>query len=221
MEPFKGRIMKLVFLGSPGAGKGTAAKTIVKKYQLIHISTGDIFREAVKNQTPLGLQVKDILNSGSLIPDELTIELVKARLQEQDAAGGYILDGFPRTLAQAEAFNQFARIDAVVNFTVEDPEVIIKRLTGRRICKSCNAIYHIYTNPPAKEGICDQCGAALYTREDDTITAVKQRLEVYSEQTAPLISYYEKLGLLRNIDASLTAEATEQQVSALLDTLKG
>jgi len=212
--------MKLVFLGSPGAGKGTAAKNILGKYHLLHISTGDIFREAIKNQTPLGLKVKDIVQSGGLIPDQLTIELVKARLQEKDAAGGYILDGFPRTLAQAEAFSQFTNIDAVVNFIVENTDIIIKRLTGRRTCKSCNAIYHIDSTPPAKEGICDQCGAALYTREDDTAVAVKQRLEVYQEQTAPLINYYKKLGLLRDIDAALTAEKTEQQLSALLDTIK-
>lgn len=211
--------MKLIFLGPPGAGKGTIAKMIKNNYKILHISTGDLFRAAVKNETPLGLKVKDILNAGGLIPDELTIELVKDRLQQNDVAEGYILDGFPRTIPQAEALSEFTAINAVLNFKIEKEDVIIQRLTGRRTCKACGAIFHIQNNPPRTEGVCDNCGKELYTRADDEISAVTQRLEVYKKQTAPLIAYYENTGLLKDIDASQNPETTRQQVADILKKL--
>jgi len=208
--------MNLIFLGPPGAGKGTIAKMIFDEFQLIHISTGDLFRAAVKNNTPLGLQVKDILNAGGLIPDTLTIELVKARLSEPDALHGYILDGFPRTIVQADALGKFAKLSAVINFKIDNEAVIIQRLTGRRTCKGCGAIFHITNTPPAKEGICDKCQQALYTRDDDKLEAVTNRLEVYKAQTAPLIAYYAKLGLMVDIDAAMPAAETQKSLIAVL-----
>ena len=192
--------MKLVFLGPPGAGKGTLAAKAVEFLQIPHISTGAIFRAAIANKTTLGLKVKEIIDAGKLVDDETTIALVRERLAEADAQKGYILDGFPRTIAQAEALEGFSMVDRVVNFDIPDTAVI-ERLSGRRVCKNCGANYHILFNKPKKEGICDLCGGELYTRDDDKAEAIQKRLEVYRAQTAPLIDYYRKKGLLVDVDA--------------------
>jgi len=191
--------MKLIFLGPPGAGKGTIADLAVEKLGLPHISTGDLFRAAVKNGTPLGLKVKDIMAAGGLVPDELTIALVKERLAERDTAKGWVLDGFPRTIPQAEALEGIASADSAVNFDVAD-EIVVGRLSGRRVCKSCGKIYHVKNMPPRKEGVCDVDGGELYIRDDDKEAAIKVRLDTYRKQTAPLIDWYGKKGKLLTID---------------------
>jgi adenylate kinase len=193
--------MKLIFLGPPGAGKGTISDLAVDKLGLPHISTGDLFRAAVKNGTPLGLKVKDIMASGGLVPDELTIELVKERLSQPDAAKGWILDGFPRTIPQAEALDKIAAVDSVVNFDVADA-IVVDRLSGRRMCRTCGKIYHVRNIPPKKEGVCDVDGGELYIRDDDKAEAIQVRLETYRKQTAPLIDWYAKKGKLLTIDAA-------------------
>jgi adenylate kinase len=193
--------MKFVFLGPPGAGKGTMASDAARDFRVPHISTGELFREAVKAGSPLGLSVKAILDSGSLVPDQLTVDLVKERLARLDAATGWILDGFPRTVAQAEALGTMNPPDLVVNFDVAD-EAVVSRLAGRRGCPSCGKIYHIKNVPPKKEGICDACGLALVQRPDDAEAAIRHRLSTYRAQTAPLIGFYDKLKLLLTIDAT-------------------
>lgn len=196
--------MRIVLLGPPGAGKGTQAAKIITTYNVPHISTGDIFRKNLKEGTPLGAKAKEFMDRGLLVPDELVVDLVNDRLTADDCKNGFMLDGFPRTVFQGEALeselskNQIA-LTAVVNINVNS-DLLLKRLTGRRICKSCGATYHIYLNKPKTEGVCDQCGGELYQREDDTEATVKKRLEVYEEQTQPLIDYYSKKGLLVNID---------------------
>ena len=192
--------MKLIFLGPPGAGKGTLAAEVAALYGIPHISTGDIFRAAIREGTPLGVKVKAIIDSGALVGDDVTIELVRERLSKEDAQGGFILDGFPRTIAQAEALAGIADIDSAVNFDISDADVI-SRLSGRRVCKNCGKSYHIENMKPKKEGTCDDCGGELYTRDDDREEAIKKRLEVYREQTAPLIAYYGERGRLKDIDA--------------------
>jgi len=191
--------MKLIFLGPPGAGKGTIADLAVKALGLPHISTGDLFRAAVKDETPLGLKVKGILASGGLVPDDVTIALVRERLAAPDARSGWILDGFPRTIPQAEALEGIAPADKVVNFDVAD-EVVIGRLSTRRVCRGCGKIYNVRTMPPKKEGVCDSCGGEVYTRDDDKESSIKTRLENYRRQTAPLIEWYGKRGKLLTID---------------------
>ncbi|MGA2546693.1 MAG: adenylate kinase [Rectinemataceae bacterium] len=191
--------MKLIFLGPPGAGKGTIADLAVEKLALPHISTGDLFRAAVKNGTPLGLKVKDIMASGGLVPDELTIALVQERLARKDASLGWVLDGFPRTIPQAEALERIAAVDAAVNFEVAD-EIVVGRLSGRRVCRTCGKTYHVKNMAPKREGVCDVDGGELYTRDDDKEAAIKVRLETYRKQTAPLIDWYAKKGRLLTID---------------------
>lgn len=208
--------MKLVFLGPPGAGKGTLAAKAVELLQIPHISTGAIFRTAIANKTPLGLKVKEIIDAGRLVDDETTIALVRERLAEADAQKGYILDGFPRTIAQAEALEGFSRIDRVVNFDIPDAAVI-ERLSGRRVCKNCGANYHILFSKPKKDGICDLCGGELYTRDDDKPEAIQKRLEVYRAQTAPLIDYYRKKELLVDVDAR---PAVDQVITNFRQVLK-
>ncbi len=210
--------MNLIFLGPPGAGKGTQAKTTSKTYGILHISTGDIFRKAVADRTELGKQVKEIMERGDLVPDNLTISLVKERLAEDDVKHGYILDGFPRTVLQAEELAEFQKIDAVINFQLSKEE-IIRRLSGRRICSGCGAIYHITDYPPRVPGICDKCGEKLYHREDDKVEAVEKRLEVYNNQTEPLISFYRARNLLYDIDSSINPENSEQQIKKILDKI--
>jgi len=210
--------MQLIFLGPPGAGKGTLAGRIAQRYGIPQVSTGDIFREAVKNQTELGHKVKGIMERGDLVPDELTVGLVKERLSRQDARGGYILDGFPRTIAQADSLAAFQKIEAVINFKIDD-ETVIRRLSGRRVCRSCGAIFHAENMPPKKEGICDRCGGELYIRDDDRIESIRNRLAVYKKQTEPLIQYYKRLELLRDIDSSTSAEESARQIDAILEAL--
>ena len=197
--------MNLIFLGPPGAGKGTIASIVKDAYKIPHISTGDLFRANIKNETELGKQVKEILASGNLVPDEITIKMVENRLKENDAASGYILDGFPRTIAQADALASMSDIDYVVNFVIER-DMILKRLSGRRVCKSTGRTYHILYNPPKVEGIDDETGEPLIQRDDDKEEAILNRLEVYEKSTAPLINYYKERGLLIDLDASKSPE---------------
>jgi len=211
--------MRLIFLGAPGAGKGTIASVIGKELGLPQVSTGDLFRDAVKKGTELGLRVKGIMEKGELVPDELTVALVRERLGQQDTAKGYILDGFPRTIPQAEALASFQRIDAAVNFLCGD-EVVVRRLSGRRICRSCGAIYHVQNMPPRKEGVCDRCGGELYIRDDDRIDSIHNRLRVYREQTEPLIGYYRGRGLLHDIDSEQNVEKSLAQLRKLLKKLR-
>jgi len=208
--------MKLIFLGPPGAGKGTLAKIVSDKYNIPQISTGDLFRSAVKEGTELGIKAKRIMEKGELVPDSLTVELVKERLARSDAASGYILDGFPRTIPQADSLAEFERLDSVINFTLDDG-IVIQRLSGRRICRSCGAIYHIINMPASRDGICDRCQGELYTRDDDQIKSIKNRLEVYKKQTEPLIKYYREKGKLKNIDASTDPEKMMAEIEAIID----
>jgi adenylate kinase len=211
--------MKLIFLGPPGAGKGTLAGLVSSEYLIPQISTGDIFRDAIKRETELGKKVKEIVGRGDLVPDELTVSLVRERLAQADAKQGYILDGFPRTIPQAEALQGFQSLDAVVNFTIDD-DLVVSRLSGREICKTCGAIYHVTNMPPKVKGLCDKCGGPLYTRPDDSLESITNRLVVYRRQTEPLIQYYAKKGLRRDIDSSKTPEDTMLQLREVLGKLK-
>ena len=193
--------MKLIFLGPPGAGKGTLAARAVDILKLQHISTGAIFRSAIAAASPLGLKVKAIIDAGKLVDDDTTIELVKERLAQEDVQKGYILDGFPRTIPQAEALAGFSVVEKVVNFDLPDA-IVLERLGGRRVCRKCGYNFHVVFNKPRTEGVCDHCGGEVYTRDDDKAEAIQKRLEVYRVQTAPLIDYYRKRGLLIDIDAS-------------------
>jgi len=192
--------MKLIFLGPPGAGKGTLAAKAVDILKLPHISTGAIFRAALAAGTPLGLKVKAIMDAGQLVDDATTIELVKERLAQDDVKKGYILDGFPRTIPQAEALEKFSTVEKVVNFDIPDSSVI-ERLGGRRVCRKCGHNFHIIFDKPKKEGVCDHCGGEVYTRDDDKAEAIQKRIEVYRKQTAPLIDFYRKKGILIDVDA--------------------
>ena len=196
--------MKLIFLGPPGAGKGTLAAKAVDIVKAPHISTGNIFRAAIAAKSPLGLKVKEIIDSGKLVDDDTTIALVKERLSQDDAAG-YILDGFPRTIPQAEALAGFSAVDKVVNFDLPN-ESVLSRLGGRRTCRTCGANFHVDFGKPKKDGICDKCGGELYTRDDDRKESIARRLEVYREQTEPLIGYYRKKGILVDVDAGPAVE---------------
>lgn len=196
--------MKIILLGPPGAGKGTQAEMLAKKLFLPHISTGDMFRAAISAGTELGLQAKLYMDQGRLVPDEVTIGTIKDRIAQPDCREGFLLDGFPRTLPQAEALSQLLgdqelKIDAVINITVPD-ETLVERLSGRRICRQCGAIYHLLYSPPEQDGICDTCGGELYQRDDDTEDTVRSRLAVYHSRTAPLIDYYRAQGVLHDIN---------------------
>lgn len=194
--------MNFIFLGPPGAGKGSLAVKVAEDYKIPHISTGDIFRANIKNQTPLGVEVKAIIDSGSLVSDEMTFELVKDRLAQPDCANGYILDGFPRTIPQAEMLSGLVSDLAVVNFEIAD-EAVIKRLSTRRVCRGCGANYNVLTLPPKKEGVCDACGGELYQRDDDKQESIMHRMEVYREQTEPLINFYTNKGKIYNFDSAI------------------
>ena len=212
--------MNLIMLGPPGAGKGTQAKMLVEKLGIPQISTGDMLRAAVAEGTELGKKAKEYMDKGQLVPDEVVIGIVKERLSKPDCEKGFILDGFPRTVPQAEALDKILeemgkRIDYVINIVVPDEE-ILKRLTGRRTCKKCGAMYHVIYNPPKQEGVCDKCGGELYQRDDDKEETIKNRLKVYAEQTAPLVDYYRKKGVLVDIDGTKSInEIFEEILKAL------
>lgn len=208
--------MNLIFLGPPGAGKGTLAVKAAPLLNVPHISTGNIFREAIAAKSRLGIKVKTIIDSGGLVDDETTVALVKERLAEADAAAGYILDGFPRTIAQAESLAGFSKIDRVVNFDIPD-EGVIARLSGRRVCRKCGFNWHVTFNPPKNEAVCDHCGGEVYTRDDDKPEAILRRLAVYRAQTAPLIGFYKKSGFLINIDARPQVEVILAQFKQALN----
>lgn len=210
-----GASMNLVFLGPPGAGKGTIAALAKDTLRIPHISTGDLFRYAIAHETSLGKQVKAILASGELVPDSVTIEMVKERLVKSDAKDGFILDGFPRTIAQADALAQMTTIDHVINFVL-DRDSIVVRLSGRRMCKSTGRIYHITFNPPKVAGIDDETGEPLIQRPDDQEEAILNRLSVYERQTQPLIDYYRHKGLLRDVDASGAPELVLQSILKII-----
>ena len=199
--------MRLVLVGPPGAGKGTQAQFIAEHLTVPKISTGDIFRANVSDGTPLGLEAKAFMDRGDLVPDDVTVEMVKLRLQEQDAAEGFLLDGFPRTVPQAEVLDDVlreatdAKLDVVLELVVDDDEVI-RRLSGRRTCRTCNHIWHVDFDPPQTEGVCDLDSGELFQREDDKAETVANRLNVYAQQTAPLVAYYAERGLLVGIDAT-------------------
>ena len=209
--------MNIILLGAPGAGKGTLASQISTTYGLPHISTGDIFRANIKNETPIGLLAKSYIDKGQLVPDEVTCKIVEERLAKDDCKNGYMLDGFPRTLAQAEMLSGIANIDTVINLEV-DFSLIMARISGRRVCKSCGETFHISRLQSEQ---CTRCGGELYQRKDDNPETVQSRLDVYEKQTAPLIAYYKGKGVLFNVNGSTTPEATFAEVSKKLDTIKG
>mgnify|MGYP000803732277 FL=1 len=212
--------MKLLIMGRPGAGKGTQAVNIKEYYHIPHISTGDMFRAALKNQTKLGLLAKSYMDQGALVPDEVTIGIVEERLLEPDCKNGFLLDGFPRTIAQAEALDKFltsngVKLDAVLDVDVPS-EILVKRMVGRRVCKGCGATYHVEFNPPKAEGICDNCGTALIQRADDTEATAVNRLSVYDKQTAPLLEYYEKKNILKTVNGNQPLDKVFEDIKAVL-----
>ncbi len=212
--------MKIIMLGAPGAGKGTQAKMIADKYKIPHVSTGDIFRMNIKNGTELGMEAKKYMDQGLLVPDELTVRILLDRVAKEDCKDGYVLDGFPRTIPQAEvledALNKLGdQIDYAINVEVPD-ENIIRRMGGRRACLSCGATYHIEHVPPKKEGVCDQCGQPLVLRDDDKPETVKNRLRVYQEQTQPLIDFYTKRNVLKSVDGTQDMQDVFQAIVKIL-----
>lgn len=216
--------MNLVLMGLPGAGKGTQADKIVVKYNIPHISTGDMFRAAIKEGTELGLQAKSFMDKGELVPDEVTIGIVRERLSKNDCENGFLLDGFPRTVAQAEALDTMLadlgkKIDYVINIDV-DQSILMERLTGRRICKNCGATYHLVFNPPSQDGVCDRCGGELYQRADDNAETVQNRLDVNIQQTKPLLNFYEDKGYLRNINGQQDINVVFADIEELLGGLR-
>ncbi|HCR82189.1 adenylate kinase [Muricomes intestini] len=212
--------MKIVMLGAPGAGKGTQAKKIAEKYKVPHISTGDIFRANIKDQTELGQKAKTYMDQGLLVPDELVVDLVVDRVNQPDCDSGYILDGFPRTIPQAEALDKALeelgqRVDYAIDVEVPD-ENIVRRMSGRRACVDCGATYHMVYAPTKKEGVCDRCGGSLILRDDDKPETVKKRLDVYHEQTQPLIDYYKSAGILKEIDGTIDIEDVFSEIVKIL-----
>ncbi|TBL69208.1 adenylate kinase [Paenibacillus thalictri] len=212
--------MNVIFMGPPGAGKGTQAERVVNEFKIPHISTGDAFRAAMKQETPLGVEAKKYVDQGLLVPDEITIGIVRERLQLADCNSGFLLDGFPRTIFQAEALDEILhsmdkKIDYVVNLVV-DRNLLLARLTGRRICKSCGATYHVLFNPPAKENVCDKCSGELYQRSDDTEEKVGTRLDEYISKTAPLLDYYDKKNTLRQVNGEQDIDTVTAEISSLL-----
>ncbi|WP_334104725.1 adenylate kinase [Muricomes intestini] len=212
--------MKIVMLGAPGAGKGTQAKKIAEKYKVPHISTGDIFRANIKDQTELGQKAKTYMDQGLLVPDELVVDLVVDRVNQPDCDSGYILDGFPRTIPQAEALDKALeelgqRVDYAIDVEVPD-ENIVRRMLGRRACVDCGATYHMVYAPTKKEGVCDRCGGSLILRDDDKPETVKKRLDVYHEQTQPLIDYYKSAGILKEIDGTIDIEDVFSEIVKIL-----
>ena len=216
--------MNIILMGLPGAGKGTQASEIVKKFPIPHISTGDMFRKAIKDETDLGKEAKSYMDRGELVPDEVTVGIVKERISEDDAKKGFLLDGFPRTIDQAESLSQIMseldrEIDAVINIEVPEEE-LMNRLTGRRICEKCGTTYHLVFNPPKVDGICDIDGGKLYQREDDNPETVSNRLSVNVKQSKPILEYYDEKGVLKNIDGAKDIDDVTKDVIDILDQLK-
>ncbi len=211
--------MKLIFLGPPGSGKGTYASRVAPAIGVPQISTGDLFREHLKNNTEIGQKIKSYMDSGQLVPDEIVMKVVKIRLQQNDLKGGFIFDGFPRTLEQAKQLGKIIDIDAVINLDVPE-KVIILRLSSRRVCEKCGTIFNVVTLKPKKEGVCDKCGGKLIQRKDDMIEVIRDRLKVYEEQTQPLIDYYTKKGLLINIINDKIDTPPEVKTKEILEKLK-
>lgn len=215
--------MNIILMGLPGAGKGTQASKIIKKYPIPHISTGDMFRLAIKNETELGKEAKSYMDKGELVPDSVTIGIVKERLSQSDAKEGFLLDGFPRTVEQAEALNDImdefgTQIDRTINVDVDEEE-LMNRLTGRRICEVCGTAYHLVFNPPKQEGVCDLDGGKLYQREDDNPETVANRLEVNLKQTKPLLDFYKEQGVLVNVDGSKDIDDVFVEIDDILQSL--
>ncbi|WP_416197359.1 MAG: adenylate kinase [Sporanaerobacter sp.] len=213
--------MRLVLLGPPGAGKGTQASAITKRYNIPHISTGDIFRANIKEGTDLGKKAKEYMDKGLLVPDDIVVSIVKDRLTKEDCKNGFLLDGFPRTVNQADALDielekMGFRLDKVINIDVEKDE-LINRAIGRRICKKCGATYHVEFNPPKQSGKCDVCGEGLYQRDDDTEETVSKRIEVYLKETKPLIEYYTKKGIILNVDGKQSIEKVYEDIVKSLE----
>lgn len=216
--------MNIILMGLPGAGKGTQASEIVKQFPIPHISTGDMFRKAIKDETELGKEAKSYMDRGKLVPDEVTVGIVKERLSEDDAKKGFLLDGFPRTLEQAEALSKIMtelgrKIDAVINIEVPEEE-LMNRLTGRRVCEVCGTTYHLVFNPPKVDGVCDLDGGKLYQREDDNPETVAKRLEVNVKQSKPILEYYDKEGVLKNVDGSKDIQEVTGSVIDILEDVK-
>jgi len=220
-EDREGENMKLIFLGPPGAGKGTQAKMLIERYGIPQISTGDILRAAVKEGTPMGKKAKEYMDAGKLVTDDIVIGIMEDRLKQDDCKKGFILDGFPRTVAQAIALDDMLKnlnmpLDKVLALIVPDEE-LLTRLTGRRTCKSCNQMYHIVFDPPKKEGVCDKCGGELYQRQDDNEETIKNRLAVYHSQTAPLLDFYSKKGILFEIDGKKNPDEIFKDIVKILE----
>lgn len=215
--------MNILIMGGPGAGKGTMSAKIVEKYNVCHISTGDIFRSEIGNQTELGMMAKSYMDKGLLVPDEVTNQMVKSYLENlEDKKNGFLLDGYPRTIDQAKAFDALSEgsdlaIDTVIAMEL-DFSVLSGRITGRRLCRNCGEIYHLVTKPPKQEGVCDNCGGELYQRKDDTEESLKVRLDEYSRQTEPVLDFYEKKGLVKHINADQPIEKVWQDVQAALES---
>ncbi|RIA78180.1 adenylate kinase [Anaeroplasma bactoclasticum] len=212
--------MKLLIMGRPGAGKGTQAANIKEYYNIPHISTGDMFRQAMKNETKLGLEAKSYMEKGALVPDEVTIGIVEERLLEDDCKNGFLLDGFPRTIAQAEALDAFlakngVKLDAVLDVNVP-AEILVRRMVGRRVCKTCGATFHVEFNAPKVEGICDNCGAKLIQRPDDTEETAVNRLAVYDQNTAPLLDFYAKKNLLKTVNGDQPLDKVFEDIKEVL-----
>ncbi|MHA2174586.1 MAG: adenylate kinase [Candidatus Hodarchaeales archaeon] len=207
--------MKLIILGAPGSGKGTQAKLITQSKKIPQISTGDLLREAVNAQSPLGIKASEFMNTGNLVPDDIVLELLKERLEKKDTLNGFILDGYPRNLTQANDLAKITNIELVINIDV-DSTLLVKRITGRRTCKNCGAIFHIEFNPPRVKGICDKCSGELFQREDDTEETVKKRIETYENQTKPLINHYNDQSLLQSLVSDGTIEEMRRKVDTLL-----
>lgn len=213
--------MRMILMGPPGAGKGTQAEQLVEHYQIPHISTGDMFRAAIKGQTSLGMKAKEYMDSGALVPDEVTIGIVADRLSQADCTNGFLLDGFPRTAAQADALAKILsdlnmNLEAVINIEL-DNDILLERLTGRRVCKQCGATFHTVFNPPQKKDICDRCSGELYQRSDDTLETAQNRLKVYNDQTEPLIAYYAKRDLLKRVQGNQEIKQVFQNVLDVLE----
>ena len=211
--------MKIIMLGPPGSGKGTYSKKLSPLLGVPHISTGDIFREHIKNRTEIGMKVKDNIDAGKLVADDIVMDVVKERLSREDAKKGFIFDGFPRTIVQAQEFDKLLKVDVVINLNVPE-EIVIKRLSSRRQCRKCGAIFNVLTLKPKTEGICDKCGSELYQRDDDKEDVIRSRLEVYRKQTQPLIDYYKGKGLILDIVNNKLDTPPEEVLEKIMEELK-